>query len=97
MARGISVDIDYNGYDTMVDFIGTLDDDKLYKKLSNAIQGKGAFRRFRSIVEGAGVLQNWYRFKDAAQEKAVLDWCEAHDFSCNKSGEPVLPSTHFDS
>ncbi|MBQ9242977.1 MAG: hypothetical protein IJ165_07095 [Proteobacteria bacterium] len=35
--RFSAVNIDYNGYDTMVKFINTIDDDKLYNRLSDAI------------------------------------------------------------
>ena len=83
--RFIAVDIHYNAYDTMVDFINTIDDDKLYNKLSDAIRGKGAFRRFRYVVEEAGLLQKWYDFKNAAEKDAIREWCELKGYECIES------------
>jgi hypothetical protein len=38
------------GYDDMRDFISTVTDDGLAERLSVAIQGKGAFRRFKNVL-----------------------------------------------
>ena len=83
--RFIVVNIDYNGYDTMVKFINTIDDDKLYHRLSDAIRGKGAFRRFRYVVEEAGLLQDWYDFKNADEKNAIREWCKQKRYECVES------------
>ena len=80
--RFTSIDIDYNGYDTMVGFIKTINDDKLYNRLSGAIKGKGAFRRFRCVVDENGLLQKWYDFKNVSEEKAIREWCDARGYEC---------------
>ena len=80
--RFISVNIDYNGYDTMVGFIRTIDDNKISNKLANAIRGKGAFKRFRYVAEENGLLQKWYDFKNAAEENTIREWCKDNGYEC---------------
>lgn len=36
---------------------------------------KGAYRRFRNLVERRHVLEKWYAFEQAAIEQALRAWC----------------------
>jgi hypothetical protein len=36
---------------------------------------KGAYSRFRRLLEDEGVLEQWYAFETAATEQALCDWC----------------------
>ncbi len=80
--RFIAINIDYNGYDTMVRFIETIEDDNLAELLSMAIHGRGAFRRFTDAVARHGLSQTWYAFRDAAEKQAIRDWCAAKGYEC---------------
>ena len=40
------------------------------------IHQKGAFRKFRQVVEQTGILQKWYEFRDKEYEDIVKGWCE---------------------
>jgi hypothetical protein len=37
---------------------------------------KGAYRKFRALVERRNVLDRWYDFEAKATERALRDWCE---------------------
>ena len=64
-----------NGYRTMEEFIDTLPS-PVRDRLSSAISGRGAFRRFKDEVRRLGVEKDWYEYKDAAQRQIAIEWCE---------------------
>jgi len=67
-------------YQDMEDFIETVDDPRLQQRLDDAIQGRGAFRRFRGVLEEEPrYLQRWYAFRDAAQRRRALEWLHSLD------------------
>jgi hypothetical protein len=42
----------------------------------NIFSNRGAYRRFRDLIERRNVLDRWYAFSNEAQERALRDWCE---------------------
>ena len=65
----------HQGYGDMEDFILTISDKRLQDRLWQAIQGRGAFRRFKDVLAGYRAEQErWYDFKAGRMEKRVLDW-----------------------
>ncbi len=65
------------GYKDMQDFIQTVDDEDLREKLWIAIDGKGAFRRFKDVlVWYPEERERWFKFKDERIEERVVDWLE---------------------
>ena len=66
------------GYDDMEDFIETVEDASLKEKLYIAINGRGAFRRFKDVLLGyPKVRERWLKFKDARVAERVLEWLES--------------------
>ena len=60
--------------------IGTIEDACLRERLWNAIQGLGAFRRFKDLLaRHPQVREDWFDFKAARLQKRVADWLETHD------------------
>ena len=55
---------DIHDYDIMEEFVYTLSG-SARDKLASAIQGKGAFRRFKDTVIRLGIDQEWYDFQSA--------------------------------
>ena len=47
--------------------------------LSSAIQGKGAFRRFKDSVYQMGFNKKWYAFQAEAFKRKAARWCEEND------------------
>lgn len=76
----------WRGYNDMEDFIATVEDDALAARLSRAITGKGAFRRFKDVLYDYPEEQaRWYKFRDARERERALEWLE------DAGIEPVEP------
>ncbi len=44
------------------------------EELLEAIQGRGAFRIFKSTIRRLGVEQDWFNYRDAAYEEFAREW-----------------------
>lgn len=66
---------DIHDYDIMEDFVDSLTG-AVHDSLSAAIQGRGAFRRFKDAVINMGIDQEWYDFQVAAYKRKAARWCE---------------------
>ena len=63
------------GYDDMVDFVATVKDEHLAELLEVAINGKGAFRRFKDVLFNyPDERERWFQFKDDRIEERALEW-----------------------
>ena len=64
-----------NGYDLMVEFAETIEDDLLREKMNIALDGKGAFRRFKNVIaDYPDYREKWFRFRDERINKKVIEW-----------------------
>jgi len=65
-----------DGYRDMVDFIGTVRDQRLADRLSDAIRGRGAFRRFTGTLdrESADELSRWFEFAGERKRGRARAW-----------------------
>ena len=66
-------------YSMMECFIQTINDEILYNQLWIAIDGKGAFRRFKDTCINFDVIDDWYQFRDEKYRKLAVEWCRAND------------------
>ena len=69
---------DIHEYNIMESFVDTLTG-PTYEKLAHAIQGRGAFRRFKDTVYDLGIDQQWYDYQADAYKRIAVRWCEAND------------------
>ncbi|WP_184191299.1 UPF0158 family protein [Paenibacillus sp. JGP012] len=69
-------ELDINSYRIMEKFIFSLNDDEQVSILQEAIQGKGAFGRFRNKAANLGLLEKWYQFRRECHQEIAIDWCE---------------------
>ncbi len=67
-----------NEYAMLEEFSASVEDDKASRMLQIAINGSGAFRRFKEMVYELGLAQDWYAFRDAEYKKLAVDWCRTH-------------------
>ena len=67
---------DIHEYDIMQDFCLSIADEQISSTLLQTIRGSGAFRRFKDLASGLGVIDQWYRFRDEAFKKIAVEWCE---------------------
>jgi hypothetical protein len=63
-------------YEDMADFAAAVTDERAGRRLERAIQGKGAFRRFKDeLHEGhPGLLSAWHSFRDARARRRAVQW-----------------------
>src|SRR6266702_1323051 len=63
-------------YQDMADFAEAITDERAGRRLARAIQGKGAFRRFKDQLheEHPGLLPTWYAFLDARATRRAVQW-----------------------
>lgn len=67
----------YEGYQDMQDFISTVDDKQLARLLEVAIDGKGAFRRFKDVLlEYPEERERWFTFKEERIRKRAYEWLD---------------------
>lgn len=69
---------DIHEYDIMESFVDTLSG-PAYEKLVRAIQGRGAFRRFKDTAFDLGIDQQWYAYQADAYKRIAARWCEEND------------------
>jgi len=70
---------DINEYSIMVDFIETITNPRKNELLSVAIEGKGAFRRFKDTLHRVDLTDEWYAFKHKAFVEIAREWCKEND------------------
>ena len=72
----------HEGYDEMQDFIATVKDKRLAALLEVAINGKGAFRRFKDVLLNyPEERERWFQFKDTKVQERALEWLDDIDVS----------------
>jgi len=65
----------YEAYQDMEDFIATVEDAHLAELLGVAINGRGAFRRFKDVLlRYPKERERWLRFKDERMKQRALEW-----------------------
>lgn len=69
---------DINEYDIMEDYCYSIENQKTRSLLLNAIQGRGAFRRFKDKIHELGIEEKWYAYRDARLREIAIEWCEDH-------------------
>ncbi len=100
-ARGISAGdkrflalpdkFDFHEYRHMERFIGTFTDARIADQLWFAIKGKGAFRHFKGTAHRLGLIDDWYRYRDEAMKRFMLDWAEANGVTVDQTPGRIGP------
>lgn len=49
--------------------------DEIYSIFSR----KGAYRRYKDLLDSKGLLEEWYSFEDEHQKSTLLEWCEENE------------------
>jgi len=67
----------HEGYQDMVDFIASVDNERLTELLEVDINGKGAFRRFKDVLLNyPEERERWFKVKDERMEERALEWLD---------------------
>ena len=65
----------YEGYNLMVEFAEKVEEELLREKLYIALDGKGAFRRFKNVIaDYPDYREKWFKFRDERLNKKVIEW-----------------------
>ena len=80
----------YEGYDLMVEFAQSVSEPGLRDRLAIALDGKGAFRRFKNVLRSYPDEQKrWFAFNDAAMTKRAREWL--HELGIEPVERPARP------
>ena len=76
----------------MEDFAATIGNAELRAQLERALQGRGAFRRFRDAIHSHFREKNeWFKFKRERLQQRMADWLAAQDIEVEWTlREPVV-------
>ena len=67
---------DLDEYSIMEDFAESITDTRANELLCVALDGKGAFRRFKDTLRRVDLEEAWYAFKRKAYVELAREWCE---------------------
>jgi hypothetical protein len=72
-------------YEDMVDFIATVGNEHLAELLEVAINGRGAFRRFKDVLLNyPEERERWFKFKDEKMRERALEWLDDIDVTVSE-------------
>jgi hypothetical protein len=84
-------------YEDMADFADGVIDERAGRRLARAIDGRGAFRRFKDELheEYPHLLPAWYAFRDARAMRRAVQWLAENSLIDDDSADRFL-SAHPD-
>ena len=82
----------------MVDFAERISDRRAGRRLAQALEGRGAFRRFKAERHDAypELLPAWYAFRDSRAERRAVEWLVENSLISDDSASRFL-TEHPDS
>ncbi|MDW7668493.1 MAG: UPF0158 family protein [Bacillota bacterium] len=66
-------------YRMMESFISNIEHDRIRNELWEAIEGKGAFGRFKDSVFEFGIRNDWFEYRDKCYREIAKEWCEINN------------------
>ena len=66
------------GTNLVFDFVSKFIPDK-YDDVNRIFNNKGAYRRFKALLESLGKLEKWYDFENERTKLALLEWCKENN------------------
>jgi len=58
-----------------------------YERAKAFFRSRGAYARFKQLLESEGVLEKWYKFEEESVEKALRDWCAENSIQLIEKGD----------
>lgn len=82
----------YVWYQDMADFAERISDERAGRRLARAINGKGAFRRFRAELheEYPQLLPAWHAFRDSRAKRRAVEWLAGNSLIDDESADRFL-------
>jgi len=77
-----------HSWDDMAEFIETVQNSHLADRLRDAIDGRGAFSRFRRVVyDHPETAKEWNAFRETRQQERAIEWLESEGISVAEKKE----------
>jgi hypothetical protein len=76
---------DLNEYEMMEAFCGSITNEKIQEDLLHAIQGRGAFGRFKTAIHCHNIENKWYEFQEERLKEIAIEFCELHGLTYHYS------------
>lgn len=67
-----------NEYEMMEAFCCSIKNEKIQEDLLCAIQGKGAFGRFKTAIHCHNIENKWYKFREEYLKEIAMEFCERY-------------------
>jgi hypothetical protein len=84
--------LSHEGYGDMEDFIALVRDPRARELLERAIEGRGAFRRFKdTLFEFPELREAWFRFHDVRMDRRALEWLVDEGLVDREVAERAMP------
>lgn len=58
-----------------------------YERAKAFFRSRGAYARFKQLLEFEGVLEKWYEFEEESVEKALRNWCAENSIQLIEKGD----------
>ena len=63
------------GKTLVIEFTSTYLPEEL-KKVYSIFRHRGAYSRYKDLLESKGALEDWYKFENERQKVALKEWCQ---------------------
>jgi hypothetical protein len=50
-------------------------------KVHSIFSRRGAYSRYKDLLEGKGMLENWYKFQEERETSALKEWCRENNIN----------------
>ena len=50
-----------------------------YERVQNIFRKRGAYSRYKELLEKRGLLQEWYDYEETKESEALRQWCEENN------------------
>ncbi len=82
----------YVWYQDMADFAAGITDERAGRSLARAIEGKGAFRRFKNRLyeEFPQLLPAWHAFQSIRAKRRAIEWLVENSLIDHQAAAPAL-------
>ena len=68
----------YSAYKSMVEFIETIEDPILREDLSAALDGRGAFRKFKDVlIDYPKERKRWHGYNAKSMKREIIEWLDS--------------------
>jgi hypothetical protein len=59
-----------------------------YDEIGRIFSKRGAYARFKDLLQRKKALDRWYEFENEATEKALREWCEGSGLTIREGKRP---------